>query len=829
MALETYRKKRNFKSTREPAGADGPIVAGHSFVVQKHAARRLHYDFRLELDGVLKSWAVAKGPSLVPGEKRLAVHVEDHPLEYGGFEGTIPKGEYGGGTVIVWDRGRWSPLGDAEKGYAKGHLDFELDGEKLAGRWHLVRMGAKRGDKHENWLLIKGDDAAARPDGIDILDERPESVKTGRMIEDVAGEAPGWSSRTGKIDRAPMPDPSKLKKSVEAALPGFVAPALATLAPNAPTGARWLHEIKFDGYRLLARIEAGRVRLFTRTGLDWTTKFGQEVVEAFEALPVGDAMIDGELAVENANGASDFSALQADLNEGRTDRFVFYAFDLLHLDGHDLRPCRLTDRKAALEQLLAEQTGLIRFSASFEQDGDLILRHACRLSLEGVVSKLRDGPYRSGRGKDWIKSKCSERQEFVVGGYVPSTTSRRAVGSLIMGYYDGKSLVHAGRVGTGYTAKVAEDLFQRLERIRRDDSPFADKLTADEARQVRYVAPELVAEVEFRGWTADRHLRHAAFRGLREDKPATDVVQESPATPGARPRTSAKLTHPDRVYWPDAGVTKEGLADYYAEVWRFMAPYVVARPLALVRCPGGVTEQCFFQKHAWKGASKAIRLVRDPQDPGGEPLLTIDDLDGMIGLVQAGVLELHPWGAAMATIERPDMIILDLDPAEGVGWPDVVTAAEEIRDRLKRQGLASFVKTSGGKGLHVVAPLEPKAEWDAVKPFAKALADGMAGDSPDRFVSVVTKAKRHGKILIDYLRNGRGSTAVAPYSTRARPGAAVSMPLAWAELGDGLGPAYFTVGNAATRLNNLPADPWADFRKAAVPLPTAGGRKRPTQ
>ncbi|HLZ66914.1 MAG TPA: DNA ligase D [Aliidongia sp.] len=830
MALETYRKKRNFTSTSEPAGEDGTPARGHSFVIQKHAARRLHYDFRLEMEGVLKSWAVAKGPSLAPGEKRLAVHVEDHPLEYGDFEGTIPKGEYGGGEVIVWDRGQWSPIGDARKGYAKGHLDFTLDGEKLGGRWHLVRMAAKRGDKHENWLLIKGDDEAARPDGPDILDEQPKSVKTGRRVEDLAGEAPGWSSKSGKIEppaQPPSPAPAAIRKAKQGPLPGFVDPALATLAAKAPAGARWLHEIKFDGYRLLVRIEAGRVRLLTRSGLDWTAKFGKAVVQAFEALPVEAALIDGELVVENANGASDFSALQADLSEGRTDRFVFYAFDLLYLDGYDLRACRLVDRKTALMSLLGDRSGLIRFSASFGEDGALILRHACRLSLEGVVSKLRDGPYRSGRGKGWIKSKCSDRQKFVIGGYVPSTTLRQAIGSLVMGYHDSGKLIHAGRVGTGYTAAVAEDLFRRLERIRTDDSPFSDRLSAEEARQVHYVRPELVAEVEFRGWTADRHLRHASFRGLREDKPAAEIVQESPAAPsGGTPRPAVKLTHPDRLYWPDAGVTKEGLADYYAEVWRHMAPFVVARPLALVRCPGGVTGECFFQKHAWHGASRAIRLASDPQDPSGEPLLTIDDLDGLIGLVQAGVLEVHPWGSSLAALEQPDMIIMDLDPAEGVAWAAVIAAAREVRDRLDRLGLASFVKTSGGKGLHVVAPLDPQADWAAVKPFAKALADGMAADSPDRFVSVVAKTKRHGKILVDYLRNGRGATAVAPYSTRARPGAAVSMPLAWDELGDGLGPAYFTVGNAPARLARLRSDPWAGFRRAAVPLPEAGSRKR---
>jgi bifunctional non-homologous end joining protein LigD len=587
MALEAYRKKRNFDTTPEPSGKRGPAPAGDSFVVQKHDARRLHYDFRLEMDGVLKSWAVAKGPSLVPGEKRLAVHVEDHPLDYGDFEGTIPKGEYGGGTVIVWDRGRWSPIGDPRKGYAKGHLDFELQGDKLAGRWHLVRMASKPREKRENWLLIKGDDEAARPvEEPSILDERPESVKTGREIADVAHEAPGWSSKTGRIERPAAararprgPDASKPKGARKGSLPSFVEPALATLTAKAPSGVRWTHEIRFDGYRLQARVEAGRVKLLTRNGLDWTSKFGTEVAGALKSLPIGRALIDGELVVETSNGVSDFSALQADLSERRSDRFVFYAFDLLYLDGYDLRGSPLSARKNALERLLIGAQEILRYSAHFEAEGDLILRHACRLSLEGVVSRLRDGPYRSGRGKGWLKSKCSERQEFVVAGYVPSTTSRKAIGSLVLGYYQGERLFRAGRVGTGYTAAVAEDLYERLERTRVTTSPFAERLNADAARQVRYVKPQLVAEVEFRGWTADGSLRHASFRGLREDKSALEVVREGPDKGiGAGPRSSVKLTHPDRLYWPDAGVTKEGLADYYADIWRYMAPYVVARP-----------------------------------------------------------------------------------------------------------------------------------------------------------------------------------------------------------------------------------------------------------
>ena len=848
VALETYRKKRDFKTTSEPRGRKAR-KAGNSFVIQKHDATRLHYDLRLEMDGVLKSWAVTRGPSLVPSEKRLAVHVEDHPLEYGDFEGTIPKGEYGGGTVIVWDRGTWTPVFDQKYGYAKGHLEFELHGDKLSGRWHLVRMHGKPREKRENWLLIKAEDDAARPESDpDILEERPESVKTGREIADVAGEEPGWSSKTGRIDKkkaangkvtkatqepardtAPdIPDPSSIKGAKKAPLPAFVEPTLATLAPKPPSGDRWIHEIKFDGYRLQVRIEAGRVKLFTRSGLDWTKKFGKEIVSAFQELPIGTALIDGELVVETAGGASNFSALQADLSDNRTDRFVFYVFDLLYLDGFDLRNLPLSERKAILEKVVADTPGRIRYSGHFEENGPLILDHACRLSLEGIVSKLRGAPYRSGRVKDWVKSKCSQRQEFVIAGYVPSTTSRRAIGSLVMGVYNGKKLEHVGRVGTGYSTSVAEDLFRRLERIRVPESPFAERLSADAARQVRYVKPQLVAEVEFRAWTGDGNLRHAAFRGLREDKEPSEVVRETAKSkaPSQPERPTVKLTHPDRIYWPEEGVTKEGLADYYTEVWKYIAPFVVARPLALLRGPEGITGQTFFQKHAWKGLNSNIALVKDPKDKDDEPLISINDLDGLIGLVQSAVLEIHPWGSTIADWERPDMIIMDLDPGEGVPWEQVIAGALETRERLEQAGLSAFIKTSGGKGLHVVAPLKPKAAWPEVKAFTKAIADSMASDSPDLYVSTITKSKRTGKILIDYLRNQRGMTAVAPYSTRARPGAAVSMPLEWDELTPGIGPAYFTVLNTPTRLASIKRDPWADFRAAAAPIEKPKTRKR---
>lgn len=833
MSLEPYRSKRNFEATPEPEGRSSR-EQGRSFVVQKHAARRLHYDLRLELDGVLKSWAVTRGPSLVPGEKRLAVEVEDHPIEYGDFEGTIPQGEYGGGTVIVWDRGHWEPVGDPHAGLAKGHLDFVLEGEKLSGKWHLVRMARKPRDKHDSWLLIKGDDEAARDArDPDILEERPESVKTTREIEDVAGEPPGWSSRTGRIIAAPddercghRPAPASLKGARKAPMPDFVPPALATPASKAPSGTQWIHEIKLDGYRLQARIEAGRVALLTRNGLDWTEKLGLEIVAAFEALPVETALIDGELVVDTVAGISDFSALQADLSAGRSDRLVFYAFDLLYLDGRDLRSVPLEARKSALTDLLAGSAAMLRSSEHCEDDGEVVRRHACRLGLEGIVSKRRDAPYRSGRTPGWVKAKCALRQEFVIGGYVPSTTSRKAIGSLALGLFEGTKLVPVGRAGTGFTATVAEDLYRRLEPLRAARSPFSRPLGADAVRHLRFVEPELVAEVEFRGFTADGNLRQAAFKGLREDKPAREVVREEGAeTMPEQRRSRVKLTHPDRIYWPDAGVTKQGLADYYTEVWPNIAPFVTGRPLSLLRCPEGVSGECFFQKHAWKGLDRGIRLFEDPKRKHEGPLLTIDDLDGLIALVQAGVLEIHPWGSTTMDLERPDMLIFDLDPGENISWRALIDAAFTVRRRLASLGMTGFVKTSGGKGLHVVAPLEPKASWPAAKRFARSIADQMTAEEPDRFVATITKARRRGKILVDYLRNGRGATAVAPYSTRARPGAPVSLPIDWDELDSIAGPAYFTVDNAPVRLANLRADPWDGFRKAAVPVPSAPERR----
>ncbi|TPP09813.1 DNA ligase D [Rhizobium glycinendophyticum] len=857
MSLSEYRRKRDFKATPEPKAA-AVKTKGNSFVIQKHAARRLHYDFRLEMNGVLKSWAVTRGPSLVPGEKRLAVHVEDHPLAYGDFEGVIPPGQYGSGEVIVWDRGCWEPLHDPAKGYKKGHLEFSLEGEKLHGHWHLVRMAGREGETRENWLLIKGDDEFARAaDDPDIIEEMPLSVKSGRPIESLKGDgkAKVWNSRgtetkgaartnskskVAAVKAASAPEAAdKIKGAKPGQLPDFVPPALATLVKSVPKGGRWLHEIKLDGYRMEARIDHGEIKLLTRTGLDWTERFGEAIHTALKGLPVQTALLDGEIVVETGNGSSDFSLLQADLSDGRSDRFVYYIFDLMHLDGQDLTGVSLMDRKSLLEPLLSEVDGPLKYSSHFDESGDLVLKHACRLSLEGVISKVADAPYRSGRGRDWVKSKCTARQELVIGGYVPSSVSEKAIGSLIMGVNDKGGLRHVGRVGTGYSQSLARQLFQRLQPLVQAKSSFAQKLTGPERKDAVFVAPNLVAEVEFRGWTGDAHLRHASFRGLREDKKASEVIQESEPKTGEKPSSKARaaagaaakrsvpLTHPDRLYWPEAGVTKEGLADYYVQVWPRIAPFIVDRPLALLRCPEGHSGTCFFQKHGWRGMRKEIITIRDPKDE--EALVGIHDLDGLLALVQGAALEIHPWGSRGGDLERPDMVNIDLDPGPDVSWERVIKAAFEVRQRFEDMGLTGFVKTSGGKGLHVVAPVKPKAEWPAVKAAMKALADGMAADSPEDYVATISKAKRPGKILIDYLRNGRGNTAVAPYSTRARDGAPVSMPLSFEELGPGIGPNYFTVENTPSRLEHLDNDPWADFRKAEAPIATVapkGRRKR---
>jgi bifunctional non-homologous end joining protein LigD len=858
--LETYRSKRDFSVTEEPRGKAGKS-GGHSFVVQKHAARRLHYDFRLELDGVLKSWAVAKGPSLIPGEKRLAVHVEDHPLAYGGFEGTIPAGQYGAGAVMVWDCGTWTSKGDPHAGYKKGHLDFTLDGEKLKGAWHLVRMRSKAGEKGDNWLLIKSDDEAARSAGEpDILDEATRSVLTHRSIEEIADEKMGKQWNSGRPARPPTTDGPKTprqraaelpeatsrsagkpvrtssptkpgeklrltmpKGARKAKMPDFVPTELASLADKPPENAQWLHEVKFDGYRIQPHLDGGRAVLMTRRGLDWTSRFAK-LAEAVATLPVGSAVLDGEIVAESAEGISDFSQLQEMLKAGQADRLICYFFDLLYLDGHDLSAVPLVARKSLLGKILAAaDSPALRLSEHFDADGGLILQQVCRLGAEGIVSKRKDSPYRRGRSRDWIKSKCANRQEFVVGGFVPSTTSRKAIGSLVLGYYSGDDLVHVGRAGSGYSGDVAADLYADLVGDKADKMPFKGPLPAEARRNVVWVKPTRVVEVEFRGWTGGNMVRQASFKGLREDKDPREVVREEAlagpvASPAASaPATHVRLTHPDRVLWPEAGITKQGLADYYASVWPFIEPHITGRPLALVRCPAGISQGCFFQKHKWQGMDGHVQSIKDPHDK--EELVGIGDFDGLIALVQASVLEIHPWGARLDDLEHPDRLILDLDPGPGVAFTDLAGAARKVRKKLAAEGLESFVKTTGGKGLHVVAPLVPAADWETTKNFSRQLAEAMAREEPDRFTATMTKSQRGGRIYLDYLRNGRGATAVCSYSTRARAKAGVATPLDWGELDDLPSGDHFTLANLGRRLARLDTDPWGKFFTIRQKLP----------
>ncbi|MDP3255121.1 MAG: DNA ligase D [Bosea sp. (in: a-proteobacteria)] len=885
--LDVYRAKRDFTRTSEPQGKAAPSRAakararqahGGVFVVHKHAARRLHYDLRLEHDGVLWSWAVTRGPSLDPDEKRLAVHVEDHPLDYGSFEGTIPEGQYGAGSVIVWDEGRWVPEGDPDFGLRKGHLSFMLEGHKLAGQWHLVRLKPRRGEKRDNWLLIKVDDAAARPDE-DILETAPNSVASGLSIDDIAeGKAPeprvwGKTKRPGTNDvseagrqpaarsaanttraakskavRKAAPKTTS-KPQPHDALPDFVPPCLATLQEKPPAGERWLHEVKFDGYRLQARIDNGAVRLLTRSGLDWTDRFGATLSEALAGLPCETALIDGEVVALGESGVSSFGALQQALSDGTTGALTFFAFDCLHLDGQDLRADPLIARKGRLEDLLrgADEAGPLRYSEHFIEPGQTMLRHACRMGLEGVISKRADAPYRSGRGRDWVKSKCTLRQEFVIAGYVPSEGSGRELGSILAAYHEDEALKPAGRVGTGFTRASAAALKQRLDTLRSEASPFEG--AAGREKGVVWVKPELVAEVEFGAWTGSKTLRHASFLGLREDKPAQEVVAEQPAEVSAgeapaskattrsrsgpaktkrkpakaagasaapKATTSVRLSSPDKPLWPDIGFTKQGLLDYYATIWPVMAPHVIERPLSLVRAPNGIAGHSFFQKHAMPGMHEAVHRVKDKD---GEELLVIRDFDGLAALVQLGTVEIHLWGATIEAVETPDQIIFDLDPDPGVPLERVREAALTVRDRLREIGFESLLKTSGGKGYHVVMPLRAGAGWDRVKGFARDFAQALAGSEPARFTATLSKKARKGKIFVDYLRNGRGSTAIAPYSTRARPGAPVAMPIAWEDLKTTAPDAF----DAATLLEEgPPADHWNGFFDAARPLTGKG-------
>jgi bifunctional non-homologous end joining protein LigD len=896
--LADYAGRRDFDRTPEPKpppsrslprpaaktkrgqaghGADGPRPtlrredrerAAGAFVVQKHAARRLHYDLRLELDGVLKSWAVTRGPSLVPGEKRLAVRTEDHPIEYLDFEGNIPKGEYGGGSVIVWDQGRWVPDGDPNKGLAKGHLAFRLEGARLKGRWHLVRIRPRRGEKTVPWLLIKSDDEFARTAADpEITEEEVTSRISGRTNEELAATrtAPADQEQRAPTQRARrrlLPDAGKVAGARKGPLPTFVEPSLASPCDKPPSGPKWIHEIKHDGYRIQARIDGRETRLLTRKALDWTARF-RSIADALGGLGLGSALIDGEIVVEDEKGISSLNNLQADLKAGRRDRIRYYVFDLLYCEGYDLTKATLVDRKHLLQDIVTSLSprSPVRFSEHLEGDGAIMLEHSCRLGLEGIVSKRRDLAYRSGRGDYWFKAKCQQSQEFVILGYVASTAASRAIGALALGYYSNGQLAYAGRVGTGWSAQVATSLYADLNKIKAAKPALCNALPAGAEKGVVWTQPRLVCAVEYRDWTDDGLIRQSSFKGLREDKPAQDISLESPhpslpsqranvarIPPHAPPRRTAagrervarrprsdgsarkgrttmpkeadaidvKLTHPERILWPEAGITKQGLADYYVDIADWILPHIAGRVLSLLRCPSGTGSKCFFAKHPWAGLGDLAQRV----DVGEkEPMMAIDSLAGLMSLVQAGVVEIHPWGSRANRLDHPDRLIFDLDPGEAVPWSAVVAGAGAVRDRLASRGLKSFVKTSGGKGLHVVVPVEPSASWAQAKAFAASIAETMAGDQPDRYVATVAKRARRGRIFIDFLRNDRGSTAVAPYSTRALPQASVSTPLEWDELSEGLRSDHFTVGNVRHRLGFLQRDPWQGFFAVRQQLP----------
>ncbi len=826
--LRDYRKKRDFNRTTEPKPKAGR-GAGWQFVVQKHDARRVHYDLRLELGGTLKSWALTRGPSAVVSEKRLAVRTEDHPMKYLDFEGNIPKGEYGGGAMIVWDRGRWESNFDPQYGLDKGHLDITLHGARLKGRWHLVRMKPRSGEKNENWLMIKAEDEFARPAGeSDVTDEHRTSFFSGRTTEQLAAQGElrtDHAARTKVIAaraRA-IPSPKGIQGAKKGILPAFLEPSLPQVAEKPPSGPKWVHEIKYDGYRTQARIDGGDVQLLTRKGLDWTKRF-PSIAAALKEIGLSSALLDGEIIVEDSAGLPSFNLLQADLSAGRGNRFQYFVFDLLYCEGFDLTKAALSDRKALLQQIVAGAPAHspVRFSEHFDQDGPTMYDHACRIGLEGIVSKRIDLPYRAGRGDHWLKTKSTLRQEFLILGYTPSTIESGAIGALLAGYFDRGKLWYAGRVGTGYSAELARSLRKDLDKLASTKPALANKLPVGAEKGVRWVKPDMVCEVEYRGWTEERLIRQASFKGLREDRPPEEAGLETAPKKPAPDRNAealrARLTHPERILWPEKGVTKEGLAEFYTDIADWILPHITGRVLSLLRAPSGVGSKSFFAKHAWQGLAGSVRKI----DVGEkEPMLAIGDLTGLIELVQASVVEIHPWGSQLSKLEQPDRLIFDLDPGEDVPWNAVLTAATEVRDRLADLDLESFVKTSGGKGLHVVAPIMPTIGWDAAKKFTQVFAEQMARARPERYVATMSKKLRRGRIFIDYLRNGRGSTAVAAYSTRALAQATVSTPLAWDELSDGIRADHFTIDNLRRRLDGAKHDPWEGFFKIKQKIPAA--------
>jgi bifunctional non-homologous end joining protein LigD len=812
--LKDYRAKRDFSKTAEPdhKGASRAAAKARSFVVQKHDATRLHYDFRLEWDGVLKSWAVTRGPSYDPAEKRLAVRTEDHPLAYGGFEGTIPQDEYGGGTVMLWDRGTWEPVGDFDQGLEEGKLVFRLEGERLKGEWTLVRMKPRAGEKRENWLMIKHREEGMKPPRGDVLKKFVKSVSSDRSMAEIA-KGGREIKKSDLTTKRPADDPAKraTRKAAgrKAAMPRWREPQLATLVDEAPEGGEWLSEMKYDGYRALIAIAGGKAKVFTRNGKDWTDKF-PGIAAAAAGLDTDGTLIDGEIVAFNANGKTDFSTLQQAIKAGGHDLSCF-CFDMIVEDGEEIATLPLVERKERLEALLGEGSAPLIYSTHVMGSPGAVLDQICSAGHEGIVAKRADDPYRSGRGRSWLKVKCTKRQEFVIGGFAPSDKRNRALRSVLIGVRDGGRLVYKGRVGA-FEGETLAEVEEALAGRARKTSPFAD-LPPEVAREAKFVTPDLVAEIDFAEFTADGVVRHGVFKGLRGDKKADDVVLETggPDMDHEQRDTFAgvKLSSPDKVLFPEQGVTKADLAAHYERVAERIMPHLGNRLLSLVRCPDGASGQCFFQKHDAKGFPTELKRMEIAESDGKtDTYLYASGLEALIAGVQMGTLEFHIWGSRIDDIEKPDRLVFDLDPDEGLSFADVRKAAVDVRDRLAGLGLKTVAMVTGGKGVHVIAPLQRRAEWPQVKAFAKGFAKMLEDDAPDRYVATMSKAKRKGRIFVDYLRNERGSTAISPYSTRARRGAPVAVPVSWDELTTLDAANTFHIADMAKRL--AMKDPWAD-------------------
>ncbi len=836
--LATYNAKRDFQKTAEPKGARQSSATGNRFIVQKHEATRLHWDFRLEVDGVLKSWAVTKGPSLDPDDKRLAVRTEDHPMSYAEFEGVIPKGEYGGGTVMLWDDGTWEPnAGKCAKDIDDGHLHFILHGQRMNGEWLLVRMKPRPGEKRENWLLRKVADSHAAGSG-DLVERALSSVLTGRSMAEIAADKAASHSLKGKKGEAFAAEMAKAsrhnqraaKPAARAKKPGkppvFAPPQLATLVDSVPTGNDWLHEIKFDGYRALVATSGEDVRVYTRSGLDWTDKFAPLVAE-IAALNLPPALIDGEITAPGADGNPSFSALQAELKRGhgaQKSRLDFHAFDLLSLNGEDLTPLPQIERKERLEALLGEAKPPIRVSDHVIGAGEKLYEAMCAAGMEGIIAKRIDAPYRGSRTKAWVKVKCTRRQEFVVIGWTTSSTKARPFASLLLAQNEGDTLVYKGKVGTGFDADTLADLAAKMKPLARKTAPA--EVPRIEARGTQWIAPKLVAEIAFAEMTAadetgGGRVRHGSFLGLRSDKQAKTVTPEK-AEPAPAPAADVTISNRDRVIFPESGQTKGQLADYYAAIAPLMLAHMAGRPISLVRCPQGRAKKCFFQKHDSGSFGDTVHHVPiREKDGGSEDYLYVEGAAGIASCVQMGTIEFHGWASHARDVEAPDRMIFDLDPDEGLDFAMVKQAAFDLRDRLSDLGLVSFALLSGGKGVHVVVPLDPGHDWDTHKDFSKRFAEALSLAEPERFVATLSKAKRKGKIFIDYLRNQRGSTAVMPYSARARENAPVAVPVTWDELKDIPSAHQWSIGDAQALIDHAARKDLKGWGFAAQALPDA--------